>query len=200
MIQVTPLSIPDVMLVKPHIHRDERGLFLETYRVDAYVAVGISTSFVQDNVSRSHRGTVRGLHFQMPPHAQGKLVSVLRGSIYDVAVDLRRGSPTFGQWVGTVLDDESMAQVYIPRGFAHGFAVRSDVADVFYKVDAPYNRSAEAGIRWDDRQLAIDWPVDAPVLSTKDRALPPFGEVDAGFLYRPVAERAQGDMEGGSES
>ncbi len=183
MLEVTPLAIPDVKLVTPRVHRDERGFFLERYRRDAYASAGIAASFVQDNHSRSTRGTLRGLHFQRPPHAQAKLVSVTRGAIVDVAVDVRVGSPWYGRWVGAVLDDERCRQLYVPAGFAHGFAVRSDVADVLYKVDAVYAPDHEAGIRWDDIDLAIDWGVADPLVSGKDRALPGLADLDSGFVF-----------------
>jgi len=183
---VRPLAIPEVKLITPRVHRDARGFFLERYRRDLFAAAGIDTVFVQDNHSRSSRGTVRGLHFQRPPHAQAKLVSVTRGSIYDVAVDVRAGSPTYGRWVGARLDDETMQQMYVPVGFAHGFAVHSEVADVLYKVDAPYAPDAEGGVRWDDPAMGIVWGVEPTTVSPKDEALPGLHDLDAGFSYRPA--------------
>ncbi|HKI55563.1 MAG TPA: dTDP-4-dehydrorhamnose 3,5-epimerase [Trueperaceae bacterium] len=192
MIHVEPLTFPEVRLITPRLHRDARGFFLERYRRDAFSEAGIDVVFVQDNHSRSERGTVRGLHFQRPPHAQAKLVSVVRGTIFDVVVDVRSGSPTFGRWAGAVLDDERCRQLFVPAGFAHGFAVRSDIADVLYKVDAPYAPDSEAGLRWDDPALGIDWgvpgsDVDAPIVSDKDRAWPGLSELDSGFSYRPAS-------------
>jgi len=184
-IHVDRLAIPEVKLLAPAVHRDARGFFLERYRRDAFARAGIDADFVQDNHSRSLQGTIRGLHFQRPPHAQAKLVSVARGCIFDVAVDVRVGSPTYGRWVGALLDDETMRQLYVPAGFAHGFAVRSPVADVLYKVDAPHAPAAEAGIRWDDPALAIDWGVEAPLISDKDAGLPALQALDSGFSYRP---------------
>lgn len=181
MIDVTALAIPEVKLVSPRVHRDERGFFLERFVRSAYVDAGIANDFLQDNHSRSVSGTVRGLHFQQPPFAQAKLVGVARGTILDVAVDLRLGSPTYGRWVSAVLDDERFQQLYVPVGFAHGFAVHSDVADVLYKVDAPYAPEAERGIRWDDPDLGIEWGVLDAIVSTKDRSLPPLANVDTGF-------------------
>ena len=183
MIDVVPLALPEVKLVTPRVHPDARGFFLERYNEDVYRRAGIEGRFVQDNHSRSLQGTVRGLHFQRPPHAQAKLVSVTRGAIYDVAVDVRRGSPTYGAWVGAVLDDERLQQLFVPAGFAHGFAVRSEVADVLYKVDAPYAPDAEGGVRWDDPALGIDWGVEDAIVSAKDRLLPVLGELDSGFDY-----------------
>lgn len=168
--------IPDVKLLVPKVFRDARGFFLERWRQGV---PGLPTAWAQDNQSRSQRGTLRGLHYQLSAHAQGKLVGVTRGKILDVAVDLRRGAPTFGQHVTAVLDDESMHQLWVPRGFAHGFLVLSDVADVLYKTDAPYAPAAERGIRWDDPALAIDWRAPGaeagdwrPLVSEKDAALP----------------------------
>lgn len=187
MIEVVPLAIPEVLLITPSVHRDNRGFFLERYRRDAYGQAGIGAAFVQANHSRSQRGTVRGLHFQSPPHAQAKLVSVARGVIYDVAVDVRHGSPTYGRWVGAELDDVRLQQLYVPAGFAHGFAVRSDVADVLYAVDAAYAPDAEGGVRWDDPALAIDWGVPSPIVSDKDQTWPLLDELTSGFAYRPPA-------------
>ena len=183
MIEVVPLALPEVRLITPRVHRDSRGFFLEHYRQDLFDQAGIDTRFVQDNHSRSVRGTVRGLHFQRPPYAQAKLVSVARGSIYDVAVDVRLGSPTYGAWVGVVLDDERMQQLFVPTGFAHGFAVRSEVADVLYKVSAGYAPDAERGLRWDDPALAIDWRVEDAIVSDKDRELPQIADLDSGFDF-----------------
>ena len=170
MIDVTPLALADVLLVKPTVHRDDRGFFVERYRREAYHAAGINLDFEQDNHSRSGRGTLRGLHFQLPPFPQAKLVSVSRGRIFDVAVDIRRGSPSYGRWVGAVLDDENMHQLFVPAGFAHGFVVRSDVADVEYKVHGRYAPDHQGIVRWDDPVLAIPWDVEDPQLSAKDQA------------------------------
>lgn len=187
MLDVTPLAIPDVLLVTPRVHQDERGFFLERFQRDAYGSAGIASGFIQDNHSRSMRGTVRGLHFQRPPFAQAKLVSVVRGTIFDVAVDVRLGSPWYGTWVGTLLDDERCQQLYVPAGFAHGFAVHSDLADVLYKVDAPYAPTHEGGVRWDDDDLAIDWGTDTVVVSAKDAALPTLAGLVSGFTYLSAA-------------
>lgn len=168
---VTELAIPGLLLIEPRLFPDDRGLFFEIFRDDRYARAGLSGPFVQDNFSRSRRGTLRGLHFQ-EPHGQGKLVQALRGSVYDVVVDVRRGSPTFGRWVGVELDGQSLRQLWVPPGFAHGFCVTSDEADFLYKCTTPYVPAAERSIAWNDPALAIDWPISAPLLSTKDAAAP----------------------------
>ena len=169
---VTETPLPGVLLVEPRLHRDARGVFWETYHEARYRAAGIDARFVQTNVSRSRRGTLRGLHFQAPPHAQAKLVSVLDGSVFDVAVDLRAGSPTFGEWFGTDLTADSMRQVFVPEGFAHGFVVTSETALVSYACSAVYAPEAEQSLAWDDPDIGVAWPVAAPVLSDKDAAAP----------------------------
>jgi dTDP-4-dehydrorhamnose 3,5-epimerase len=166
-----PTAIPEVVRVAPTVRGDDRGFFLERYKASAYAAHGIGP-FVQDNHSRSARGVLRGLHWQLPPHAQGKLVSVLRGRILDVAVDLRRGSATFGRWVAAELDDRTFEQLWVPPGFAHGFVVLSEEADVHYKTTAEYAPDAERGLSWNDPDVAVDWGVDAPRVSARDAALP----------------------------
>ena len=162
---------PGPLVVTPRVHHDERGFFLERYKEEAYTPHGIGP-FVQDNHSRSTHNVVRGLHWQLPPHAQGKLVSAVTGRILDVAVDLRHGSPTFGRWASAVLDDETHRQLWVPAGFAHGFLVLSDVADVHYKVTAGHARDAERSLRWNDPQVNVAWGVDAPTLSAKDAEAP----------------------------
>jgi dTDP-4-dehydrorhamnose 3,5-epimerase len=176
-----PLQIPDVILIRPRVFPDARGFFLETYKYSDFAANGIPERFVQDNHSRSTRGVLRGLHFQNPPRAQGKLVRVVSGEIFDVAVDIRPGSATFGQWVGEILSDENHHMLYIPPGFAHGFVVLSDVADVTYKVTAEYAPELDSGIIWNDPAIAIQWPVQVPILSAKDAALPSLLEADNRF-------------------
>ena len=161
-------AIPGVLIIEPKIFGDGRGFFLETFQADRYAAAGIDRPFVQDNLSRSARGTLRGLHFQNPK-PQGKLVTVLRGAVRDVAVDVRIGSPTFGRHVAVDLDDDNRRQFWVPRGFAHGFIVRSDSADFFYKCDEFYSPGDEQVLHWDDPELGIDWGVDAPLLSARDR-------------------------------
>jgi dTDP-4-dehydrorhamnose 3,5-epimerase len=170
-VRVVPTEIPEVVVIEPTVHRDPRGFFLESYHLEKYRAAGIAGPYVQDNHSRSVRGTVRGLHLQLR-EPQGKLVRVVQGEILDVAVDVRRGSPTFGRWVKVPLSAESFRQCYIPPGFAHGFAVLSDVAEVEYKCTAVYNPAGELGIAWDDPAIGIEWPVAAPILSERDRRHP----------------------------
>ncbi len=171
-------DIADVVLVKPKAFGDERGFFCETYRVQDLAEAGITTEFVQDNHSRSSRGVLRGLHFQTA--GQEKLVRCARGRVWDVAVDLRRSSPTYKRWVGVALDDENMYALFVPRGFAHGFVVLSDVADVCYKVGPVYySGDGEGGIRWDDPDIGVAWPVADPVVSARDVEAPTLAEIEA---------------------
>ncbi len=172
-------SIPGVIVIEPRVVRDARGFFVETYRQREYAGAGIPAVFVQDNHSRSGRGTVRGLHAQIA-RPQGKLVRAVEGEIFDVAVDIRRGSPHFRQWVGTRLSAEDFRQIYIPPGFAHGFAVTSDAAEVEYKCTDYYDPSSEISVQWNDPEVGIDWPADvvaAPILSKKDAAARPLREL-----------------------
>ena len=164
------------MLVQPKVITDDRGFFFETYRRNEYAELGIEAEFVQDNHSRSVRGTVRALHFQVEP-GQAKLIRVARGAIYDVAVDLRRDSPTYGQHEAFELSDENAQQIFIPAGFAHGFCVTSAEADVAYKVSSYYERSTERGIAFDDPEIGIPWPVDEPLVSGRDRSNPRLQEI-----------------------
>jgi dTDP-4-dehydrorhamnose 3,5-epimerase len=167
----TPTSIPDVILVEPKIYGDQRGFFMETYNTQKFIDRGIKAEFVQDNHSGSQRGTLRGLHYQIR-HAQGKLVRVVVGEIFDVAVDIRRESPTFGQWVGKKLSTENRWQMWVPPGFAHGFYVLSDWAEVVYKVTDIYAPEWDRTILWNDPDINIDWPLldgEEPILSEKDR-------------------------------
>jgi dTDP-4-dehydrorhamnose 3,5-epimerase len=171
-VKFVPTDIPGVVVVEPDVHRDGRGFFLETYHADKYRAGGIEGPFVQDNQSRSVERTVRGLHLQLR-RPQGKLIRVIEGEIYDVAVDVRRGSPTFGQWVAVMLSADNFRQCYVPPGFAHGFCVTSPVAQVEYKCTDLYDPASEIGIAWNDPELAIPWPVADPILSERDRRHPP---------------------------
>jgi dTDP-4-dehydrorhamnose 3,5-epimerase len=163
-------KVQGVLLITPDVFRDERGFFLETWNQRAFdLVVGCNISFLQDNHSRSSKGVLRGLHYQADPMAQAKLVTVMRGQIFDVAVDLRPDSPTYGQWVGEVLSDESREMLWIPKGFAHGFYVLSEFADVVYKTTNYYSPAHERCIRWDDETLAVKWPLSGePLVSTKD--------------------------------
>jgi dTDP-4-dehydrorhamnose 3,5-epimerase len=170
---VTPTAIPDVLIIQPRVHRDSRGFFLESWREDLTLP-GVATHFVQDNHSRSVQGTLRGLHYQLEK-PQGKLVRVASGEVFDVAVDLRRSSPTYRKWVGTCLSDSNHHQLWIPAGFAHGFYVMSPTADLLYKCTEYYAAEHDRSVQWDDPDLAIAWPVpkgSKPLLSTKDAAAP----------------------------
>ncbi|RDI44795.1 dTDP-4-dehydrorhamnose 3,5-epimerase [Aquicella lusitana] len=168
-----PLS--GLLIIEPRVFKDSRGYFFETHQQTRYGSLRIP-HFVQDNVSRSHRNVLRGLHYQLP-HAQGKLVWVTRGSVWDVVVDIRKSSPTFGQWFGITLSDENHIQMYIPPGFAHGFCVLSEEADFHYKCTDYYAPSYEHGIAWNDARLNIAWPVSSPVLSPKDEIYPALHEI-----------------------
>ena len=173
--EVEQLPLSGLLLVKPSVFRDGRGFFIETYSAPRYRAAGIVETFVQDNHSQSGRGTLRGLHYQSSP-GQAKLIRVARGEIYDVAVDIRPDSPTFGQWYGATLDAESHAQLYVPVGFAHGFCVTSESADVVYKVSSVYDPKTESGLRWNDPDIGVKWPFDAPILSERDQKTETFAE------------------------
>jgi dTDP-4-dehydrorhamnose 3,5-epimerase len=168
---VRETALPGVLVVEPRVFGDDRGFFLERYHAERYAEAGVGARFVQDNHSRSRRGTLRGLHFQRS-YPQGKLVEVARGHVWDVVLDLRAGSPTFGRWEGHDLSDETHRQLWVPPGFAHGFCVLSETADVLYKCTDVYRPDDEGGVAWDDPALGIDWPVERPTLSDKDRALP----------------------------
>jgi dTDP-4-dehydrorhamnose 3,5-epimerase len=170
-VTVTETKLEGVLVLEPRVFADERGRFVETWNAERYAEAGILGPFVQDNVSVSKRGVLRGLHFQNP-NAQGKLVSVLHRTVYDVAVDLRQGSPTFGEWVGVELSAENGRQMWIPEGFAHGFQALCDGTVFSYKCTAPYSPTDEHSLRWDDPALGIDWPLAEPVVSVKDAAAP----------------------------
>lgn len=170
--KATPLAIPEVMLIEPKVFGDDRGFFLESFNQQVFnQATGTDYSFVQDNHSRSKKGVLRGLHYQLPPHAQGKLVRVVRGAVFDVAVDVRRGSPTFGQWVGAELTEDNHRQLWLPPGFAHGFLVLSDSADFLYKATAYYAPQSDRGIAWNDPAIGIQWPQLDVELSLSDKDL-----------------------------
>ena len=173
--KVVPTELPEVLVIEPKLHGDSRGFFYESFQARRYAQAGITGSFVQDNLSRSIKGTLRGLHFQ-EPRVQGKLVQVLRGAVWDVAVDVRRGSPRFGRWVAVELSETTPRQLWIPPGFAHGFCVLSDSADFFYKCTELYAPDCERSIAWNDPRIGIPWPVREPLLSAKDRAAPLLGD------------------------
>lgn len=172
-----PTRLAGLVLLEPDVHADARGFFVETYSARAWAKLGADAEFVQDNHSRSRKGTLRGLHFQTSP-GQPKLVRVARGRAYDVVVDIRRSSPTFGQWEGFVLDDVRQLQVFIPVGFAHGFCALTDVVDFVYKVGSYYDPETERGIAWNDPGLAIDWPISAPVVSGRDQLNPMLADLE----------------------
>jgi len=175
-LRVAETRLAGVVAVEPAAHGDERGFLVETYSEQAWAEAGITTPFIQHNHSRSVRNTLRGLHFQLRP-GQAKLVRCVRGRIFDVAVDLRRESPTFGQWEGHVLDDETHRQLLVPAGFGHGFCVLSEVADVSYLLSSLYDPATEAGIAWNDPDVGVEWPVDKPLLSQRDTQAPRLAEV-----------------------
>lgn len=164
-------DIPGVMLLEPKVFKDSRGFFMETFHQNKYAEVGIDHAFIQDNYSHSTQGTLRGLHYQLK-HPQGKLIYVITGEIFDVAVDIRQGSPTFGQCVGEYLSGQNKRQIFIPEGFAHGFCVTSETADVLYKTTDLYNPDDEYGVLWSDPDIGIDWPVEVPIVSDKDKQYP----------------------------
>lgn len=176
MAQALETALDGVVLIEPVVHGDERGFMVETYARDEWAALGVDVGFVQHNHSRSSKGTLRGIHFQTSP-GQAKLVRCARGAIVDVAVDLRRESPTYGQWEAHVLDDQKHRQVFVPVGFGHGFAVLSDVADVAYQVSSLYDPATEAGIAWDDPEVGVDWQVNDPLLSERDKNAPRLAEI-----------------------
>jgi len=167
-LKVEATELPGVLVITPDVFGDERGFFMETYSASLYADAGIGDVFVQDNYSHSRRGTLRGLHYQLQ-RPQAKLISVIWGEIYDVAVDIRRGSPTYGQWVGQTLSEQNRSQLFVPAGFAHGFCVLSERALFSYKCTDFYSAPSEFGIAWDDPDIGIDWPIDSPQLSAKDQ-------------------------------
>ena len=177
------LEISEVILVTSKSFTDERGFFLENFKDSEFTINGINTKFVQDNFSHSIKGVLRGLHYQKNTKAQAKLVTALTGEIFDVAVDIRKNSPTFGKWVGEILSDKNHKSLYIPEGFAHGFCVLSEEADVFYKVNNEYSPENERGILWNDSQINIMWPINTPILHEKDSTLPLLQNADIDFIY-----------------
>ncbi len=183
--EIIETSLPGVLLIKPRVFRDPRGFFLETYRADALAAAGVHETFVQDNHSHSSRDVLRGLHYQLR-HAQAKLCRVAQGEVLDIAVDIRVGSPTFGKWVGALLSGENCHALYLPKGFAHGFAVRSETADFLYKCSAYYDAADDCGVLWNDPALGIEWNTPSPILSAKDQGHLPLAQIPRDRL--PVYE------------
>ena len=179
------LELPGPLVIESRAFGDARGSFTEIYKHSEFARAGIAEHFVQDNYSRSAKSVLRGLHYQKDPHAQGKLVRCLKGRVYDVAVDIREGSPYFGRWMGIELSEENGLMFYVPRGFAHGFVVLSADADFLYKCTAEYSPENDRGVVWNDPAIGIDWPVSEPVLSPKDSALPLLRTADINFRYRP---------------
>ena len=177
------LSIPAVILIKPQVFKDSRGFFIETYKFKDFAEAGIKEQFVQDNHSSSEKNVLRGLHYQINPNSQGKIIRCLCGSIYDVAVDIRKKSPTYGRWVAVELSAENKMMIYVPVGFAHGFLVTSDVAEIAYKCTSEYSSVSDRGIMWNDPCLAIKWPTSKPILSDKDSKHKTLAEADNNFEY-----------------
>jgi dTDP-4-dehydrorhamnose 3,5-epimerase len=177
------LQIPEVILVESQSFSDERGFFMEIYKESSFFKNGISSRFIQDNISHSVKGVIRGLHYQKNPQAQAKLMTVIKGEIFDVAVDMRIGSPTYGKWVGEILSDKNHNFLYAPEGFAHGFCVLSDQADVLYKVSSEYSPEHERGIFWNDPDINITWPISNPIVIEKDKKLPTLKNADNDFTF-----------------
>lgn len=177
------LSIPEVFLIEPIIFNDERGFFMETYKFSDFSKFGIKENIIQENHSKSSEGVLRGLHYQKNPKAQSKLVRCVFGEIFDVAVDIRRNSPTYGKWVAEILSEENKRELYIPEGFAHGFCVLSKSAEIIYKVNKEYSPENERGIIWNDSEIRIDWPLKNPLISEKDKKWPILKEADNNFEY-----------------
>ena len=175
-IKYTETDLPGVLLIEPRVFKDSRGFFMETFHQKKYAEAGIDHAFIQDNYSHSTRGTLRGLHYQLE-HPQAKLVYVIKGEIYDVAVDIRRGSPGFGKWTGQYLSCKNKRQIFIPEGFAHGFCVISETADVLYKATDLYKPDDEYGVLWSDPTIRIDWPIKVPIVSDKDKQFPGLQDV-----------------------
>jgi len=178
------LQIPEIILIEPKVFTDNRGFFLESFKESDFLANGISKKFVQDNFSHSAYGVIRGLHYQNPPKAQAKLITVIRGEIFDVAVDIRKNSPTYGKWVGEILSEINHRSLYVPEGFAHGFCVLSKESDVLYKVSNEYSREDEDGVIWNDPAINIAWPIKNPIISSKDGQLRLLEDTNNDFAYQ----------------
>lgn len=181
--EIIKTDIPDLFVVEPKVFRDERGYFFESHNQKKLKDAGLELTFVQDNESKSQKGVLRGLHFQKPPYAQGKLVRVIKGKVIDVAVDIRKGSPTYGQHHAVEISEENKRMFWIPPGFAHGFVTLTDETIFFYKCTNYYNKESEGSILWNDPDLNIDWGIENPVLSEKDKNSPRFSQLDSPFIY-----------------
>ncbi len=179
------LEIPEVILIKPRVFEDDRGFFMETYKTSTFKEFGIDYPFVQDNHSKSKKRVLRGLHYQLEPKAQGKLIRCIKGKIWDVAVDIRKGSPTYAKWVAIELSEENKHMLWIPPGFAHGFVALED-SEIIYKCTEEYAPELDRGIIWNDPEIGIKWPLSQPVLSKKDAILPELKEAENNFVYREV--------------
>lgn len=180
----TRLEIPDVILVEPKIFLDNRGFFYESFKESDFLSYGITDKFIQDNFSHSVKGVIRGLHYQNPPRSQAKLVTVIKGKIFDVAIDIRKKSPTYGKWISEILSEENHRLLYVPEGFAHGFCVLSEQADVSYKINNEYSPQHEQGIIWNDQTLNISWPIEKPIISNKDQQLSSLENSNNDFTYQ----------------
>lgn len=180
--EIITTSIKDLLVIKPDVFKDERGYFFEAYNKARFEAAGLMMNFVQDNESKSDKGVVRGLHYQKPPFAQGKLVRVIKGAVLDVAVDIRKNSPTYGKWVSRILSEENKEMLWIPEGFAHGFATLEDDTIFTYKCTNIYNKESEASIIWNDPDINIQWNIDNPILSEKDKKSPLFKDITTPFI------------------
>jgi len=180
----TRLEIPDVILVETKIFSDNRGFFYESFKESDFLSYGITDKFIQDNFSHSVKGVIRGLHYQNPPKSQAKLVTVIKGKIFDVAIDIRKKSPTYGKWISEILSEENHRSLYVPEGFAHGFCVLSEQADVSYKVNNEYSLQHEQGIIWNDQTLNISWPIEKPIISNKDQQLSSLENSKNDFTYQ----------------
>lgn len=177
------LEIPEVILIEPKVFKDERGFFMETFKKSEFIKNGINENFIQENFSHSKKGILRGLHFQKNPKAQGKLVKVIKGEVFDVAIDVRKDSPTYGKWVGATLSEENNKMLYIPTGFAHGFCVLSEEVDFLYKATEEYSPETESGIVWNDPEINIKWPIENPIINERDAKFPKFKDIDSNFTY-----------------
>lgn len=179
--EIIKTSIEGLLIIKPDVFKDERGYFFESYNKERFLKHGLDMTFVQDNESKSGKGVLRGLHFQKPPYAQGKLVRVVKGSVMDVAVDIREGSPTYGKWEATILSEENKEMFWIPEGFAHGFVTLEDNTVFTYKCTNAYNKDSEGSLRWNDPDININWNIENPILSEKDKISPLFNEFETPF-------------------